>query len=153
VTTPEAAGRHDRGRGIRALLLPAGRFFSKRCFDPAEFVRFCCVGVANTLLDFGVYFLAGLLLPPLPARTAAWICAVSFSYTLNKRRVFHARTGGALPFARFITVNVLGLFLGLAGMELLFRLGSGKFTAYAATLPAIALGNYFGYKLWSFRDR
>jgi putative flippase GtrA len=129
------------------------RFRGKDYFDPEEFVRFCCVGVANTLLDFCVFLLAGLLVPPVPARTAAWMCAVSFSYVLNKRRVFRARTKGVLPLVRFVTVNVLGLLLGLAGMELLFFLGFGRFAAYAATLPAIALGNYFGYKLWSFRDK
>jgi putative flippase GtrA len=129
------------------------RVRGKDCFDPAEFFRFCCVGVANTLLDFCVFFLAGALVPPVPARTAAWVCAVSFSYALNKRAVFRARAKGVLPLARFAAVNALGLLAGLTGMELLFFLGFGKFAAYAATLPAIALGNYFGYKLWSFRDK
>jgi putative flippase GtrA len=138
---------------LRLLLRLTGRFRRKEYFDPAEFVRFCCVGVANTLLDFCIFLLAGLLVPPLPARTAAWIGAASFSYVLNKRAVFHARTKGALPLVRFVTINLLGLFLGLSGMELFFRFGFGGSAAYAATLPAIALGNYFGYKLWSFRDR
>ncbi|MDR1946494.1 MAG: GtrA family protein [Desulfovibrio sp.] len=146
------AGEAGEGR-LLSLLRTVRRFRNKDYFDPAEFARFCCVGIANTLLDFGVYLLAGLLFPPIPSRVAAWLCAASFSYVLNKRKVFHAHTKGALPLVRFVTVNLLGLLLGLAGMELLFRLGFGKFVAYAATLPAIALGNYFGYKLWSFRDR
>ena len=36
-------------------------------------------------------------------------------------------------------------------MELFLFWGFGRIVAYIVTLPAIAVGNYFGYKLWSFK--
>ncbi len=134
------------------VLNMAFRLFGARCFDPVEFVQFCCMGVANTLVDFCVYLPASFLLPLSGARVASWSVACAFSYFGNKIWVFHAKATGPAPLLRFVTINILGLALGLATMELFVHLGWGRIISYLITLPAIALGNYFGYKLWSFKD-
>ena len=123
-------------------------------FDPVQFLSFCCVGVANTLVDFLVYFAASSFLPLSLSRVISWAVACTFSYAVNKRWVFRHKTGGATPALRFVIVNVLGLLLGLVILEILTRhFGWGRLLAWLATIPGITLGNYFGYKLWSLRKR
>ncbi len=143
-------------RKLAVLLAPflniGSRIFGARYFDHVEFVQFCCVGLANTLVDFCVYLPASFVLPLPAARVASWAVACAFSYCGNKTWVFQAKSKGPGSLIRFVTVNALGLALGLLAMKLFVYLGWGRIIAYAVTLPAIALGNYFGYKLWSFKD-
>lgn len=138
------------------ILLPFLRLLARKSsseyFDPFEFLHFCCIGLANTLLDFCVYFAASYVMPLAAARTLSWATACCFSYVVNKRWVFRATTKGGTPALRFIVINVLGLSLGLGMLEVFLYFGWGRITAYVITLPAIALGNYFGYKLWSFKE-
>ncbi len=154
--SPEKSPPPEAIRKLAAFLAPllrvGTRLFGARYFDPLEFVQFCCVGFANTLVDFCVYLPASFLLPLSGARVLSWALACTFSYFGNKIWVFQAKSKGPAPLIRFATVNALGLALGLFAMELFIHLGWGRISAYAVTLPAIALGNYFGYKLWSFRD-
>jgi putative flippase GtrA len=130
----------------------AARRLNSEYFDSWEFIRFCCVGLVNTLVDFCVFMLAAQWLPPSPSRVIAWVTAGVFSYVVNKRHVFCSRSKGAKPILRFALVNLISLLGGLFFLELFLFWGFGKLVAYVATLPAIALGNYFGYKLWSFRE-
>ena len=122
-------------------------------FDPVQFLSFCCVGVANTLVDFLVYFAASSFLPLSLSRVLSWAVACTFSYAVNKRWVFHHKEKGATTAVRFVIVGVLSLLLGLGILDLLLHFGWGHFTAYLATIPAITLGNYFGYRLWSFKKK
>jgi putative flippase GtrA len=138
---------------LHPLLRLIARKNRNEYFDPVQFLLFCCVGVANTLLDFLVYLLSSGFLPLTVARMLSWIVACTFSYTVNKRWVFHHKAGGATPALRFGLVNLLSLLLGLIILNLLTHFGWGRFVAYAATLPVIALGNSFGYKLWSFKKK
>ena len=142
---------HRLVHALLPLLRLLARKSSSEYFDPFEFIHFCCIGLANTLLDFCVYFAASYFMPLYAARTLSWVMAGSFSYVVNKRWVFRSTTKGSTPALRFIVVNVLGLSLGLGLMEVFLHFGWGRITAYVVTLPAIALGNYFGYKLWSFK--
>jgi putative flippase GtrA len=109
------------------------------------------VGLANTLLDFCIYLSAARFLPLYASRTLSWAAACLFSYILNKRWVFHSGTKHSTAGLRFIVVNLIGLLFGISALEALAQLGLGSVSAYVLTLPVIALGNYFGYKLWSFR--
>jgi putative flippase GtrA len=122
-----------------------------RAFDAAQFFAFCCVGVLNTLLDFLAFLTLSLFLPLSAARVLSWAVACAFSYALNKRRVFRHTPGGRGTAARFVIVNLCGLSLGIGALELMTRFGWEKLIAYAATIPVITIGNYFGYKLWSFK--
>ena len=144
---------HWSAHSLHPLLRLMARKNRADYFDPVQFLLFCCVGVANTLLDFLVYLVTSVFLPLTVSRILSWIVACTFSYTVNKRWVFRHKAGGATPALRFGLVNLLGLLLGLIILNLLAHFGWGRFVAYAATLPVIALGNYFGYKLWSFKKK
>ncbi len=144
---------HRAAHALLPLLRLLARKSPSEYFDPVEFLRFCCVGLANTLLDFVVYLAALPFLPLYGARSLSWVVACSFSYAMNRRWVFHAKGGHALAGGRFLLVNLIGLLFGISALEGLTRLGLDRVIAYVLTLPLVALGNYFGYKLWSFKEK
>jgi len=119
-------------------------------FDPVQFLKFCCAGAANALVDFAVYAALVNMLPIYLASSIAWLAACCFSYAINKRWIFHAKTQGLPPLARFAIVNILSQGLRIVSLYLLTAAGPGKIAAYIITAPFVALANYFGYKFWSF---
>lgn len=140
------------------VLLPVLRILARKeraeVFDAVEFLLFCCVGAANTLLDFIVFLAASSVFPLYASRIASWAAACTFSYFVNKRWVFRAKSGGAGTAVRFIIVNLFGLALGIIMIEVLHgNMGWGRIPSYLASLPVTIFANYFGYKLWSFKKR
>lgn len=117
-----------------------------------QFMKFCCVGFANVLVDFGVFHATGLFLPMYAARTLSWIVACLFSYAVNKHWTFRARDAGLLPLVRFGAVNLASLSLGLVLLCLFTRLGCSPTAAFLLSLPFTTVSNYLGYKLWGFRE-
>ncbi|WP_027187355.1 GtrA family protein [Desulfovibrio cuneatus] len=117
-----------------------------------QFVRFCCVGVANVLVDYGVYHALGFFMPIYTARALSWIAGCLFSYTINRRWTFNARDKGLRPMVRFGVVNAASLCLGLGLLYLFTWLGCGPTVAFWLTLPFTTVSNYLGYKLWSFQE-
>ena len=124
---------------------------STEYFDPVQFLKFCCAGAANALVDFAVYVTLVTMLPMYLASMTAWITACCFSYIINKHWIFHARVHGLIPLARFAIVNILSQGLRIVLLYLLTSVGLGKIAAYITTAPVVALANYFGYKFWSFK--
>ena len=119
--------------------------------DLTRFLRFCCVGIANVVVDFAVYYMAAFLISIYPARVLAWTVACLFSYFVNRNWTFHAKVQGFLPIVRFGVVNLASLALGLLLLWIFSWLGASKVLAYMYTLPFTTLTNYLGYSLWSFQ--
>ncbi len=116
-----------------------------------QFMKFCCVGAANCLVDFCVYLALSYLMPIYAARVPAWATACLFSYLVNRRWTFKAGDTGVLPLLRFAVVNACSLGLGLGLLYLFTGLGCGKVAAFWLSLPFTTLANYLGYRFWSFR--
>lgn len=117
-----------------------------------QFIRFCCVGAANVLVDYGVYRALGFVMPIYAARGLSWMVACLFSYAINRRWTFKARDKGLWPVVRFGAVNAASLGLGLGLLYLFTWLGFGPTAAFWLSLPFTTVSNYLGYKLWSFRE-
>ncbi len=117
-----------------------------------RFIKFCCVGAANCLVDFLVYLGLLYLMPVYAARTLAWVAACLFSYLVNRRWTFRAGDTGLLPLLRFAVVNICTLGLGLALLYVFIRLGCGEVVAFFLCLPFTLTANFLGYRFWSFRD-
>ncbi len=135
----------QNSRGLRGLPAKAD-IFSLR------FLRFCCVGLANCLVDFASYS-AGLWLgfSPYFSRSVSWVCGCLFSYLVNRRWTFHAGDTGFLPLLRFTVINASSLCLGLALLYLFKKLGAGDKAAFILSLPFTTAANYLGYRHWTFR--
>jgi putative flippase GtrA len=82
-----------------------------------KMVSFAMVGVANALVDFGVFALAYKLLgtPLVPSNVVAWLVAVSGSYVMNTLITFRHESGRILSredYLKFVASGILGVFSG-----------------------------------------
>jgi putative flippase GtrA len=82
-------------------------------------LSFALVGVVNTLIDLGIFFIAyswlGLAL--VPANILAWIVAVSASYVMNSFITFAAESGRQLrwrSYGTFVASGVAGVIANTA---------------------------------------
>jgi putative flippase GtrA len=82
-------------------------------------LSFALVGVVNTLIDLGIFFVAyswlGLAL--VPSNLLAWIVAVSASYVMNSFITFAAESGRQLrwrSYGTFVASGVAGVIANTA---------------------------------------
>jgi putative flippase GtrA len=131
----------------------------KRIFNllPAsfwEFVRFCVVGVLNTAVDFGIYYLATRFFGVfyLLANVLAFMFSATNSYVLNRIFTFKSKGGKKAEYLRFMLVlcsglliseSMLAVFSGLFGLNDLF--------VKAAAIGVVLFWNFFGSKFFAFR--
>ncbi len=118
------------------------------------FVKFCFVGVLNTVVNYGVF--AGLLafhVHYLMASSAGFLAGVVTSYGINRRWTFASTQQASWPEAsRFLLVN-----LGALGANALAMYASVEWCRLPVRLAwGIAIGvslnvNFFGSKRWVFR--
>jgi putative flippase GtrA len=134
-----------------------------------QFIKFLCVGLINTGVDFGILnllmFLTGVTTGVGYSffKAISFIAAVINSYFLNKRWTF--RKGGKMEkkeFTKFVTVSLIAFGINVSTASLLVNfIGPiGNISPYLwaniSALAAIAfttLINFFGYKYFVFKDR
>lgn len=125
-------------------------------------LRFGVVGIANTLIDLGLYALlrhlgVGLLLANFVSTTAG----LTFSFFANRSYTFAAREGN--PFRQamlFMLTTGVGLWviqpLAIAGVERAVDLPPGAAVLFVPKLAGIVVGavwNYVFYEKLVFRAR
>ena len=103
----------------------------EKLWNNTELVSYLFVGVATTVVNYVVYYIATRLLSMgvMPGTWTAWVVAVAFGYVANKAFVFHTHCDSALSLLReagsffamrlvslgmetvlmYLTVTVLGL--------------------------------------------
>ncbi len=118
------------------------------------FLKFCLVGVLNTVVNYGVF--AGLLAfhaHYLLASSAGFLAGVITSYGINRRWTFAVAQQASWPEAsRFLLVNLAAL-----GANAVAMYASVEWLRSPARLAwCIAIGvslnvNFFGSKRWVFR--
>jgi putative flippase GtrA len=74
-------------------------------------VSFGLVGVVNSLVDFGIFWLGAWKfgLPLVAANTLSWTIAVSCSYVMNSLFTFAAESGRRLSWRSYVTFVVSGV--------------------------------------------
>ena len=112
---------------------------------------FAMVGVVNTLVDFGIFFVAvhflGFAL--VPANVLAWSIAVSGSYVLNSFTTFAAESGRQLSLRAYGTFLASGL-LGLVANTTALVLASYVVPVLVAKLVAIGVSFLVNFTLSHF---
>ena len=114
-----------------------------------EFVRYCLVGVVNTIIGFGLVLLFGLVLIPELANLLGYSIGVCISYVLNSRFTFRGKKGN---FARFFFCVLLAYGANLFALFVLYRvLGyeaiiSQLFSAAIYTICSFLLSRYFAFR-------
>jgi putative flippase GtrA len=119
-----------------------------------QLLKFALVGASGYLINLAVFaVLSGdLSVQHTLAAIAAFCCAVTSNFLLNRRWTFGPGEGQArFEAARFFTVSVASLALNLGLLEALLRAEvSGELTAQAIAVAAATPFNFLGNKLWTF---
>lgn len=120
-----------------------------------QFIKFSIVGVGNTLIDFGFYIIATRLFEwhYLAANTFSWLCAVCFSFTMNKFWTFRAGGSGAAvrQYAKFVVVSVISLLISIGLLHLFVdSFHIHDIVAKLLTIGVVVFWNFFMNKFWTF---
>lgn len=117
--------------------------------------RFAAVGVANTLVDFGVFTLLAQLLGVnvYAAQVIGYSAGVVNSYVLNRSWTFRSRErffGPAL--VKFLLLSVCMLLLSTAILYLCYDVaGLPKLIAKAVATAVTMVVNFLVNRFWVFR--
>jgi putative flippase GtrA len=123
-------------------------------------VRFLVVGLTNTAVDLGFFYLFTRIpgVPDIAAKTLSYILGICNSFIWNKYWTFGARRSGrtAQEFALFFLVNIPPLIVNIVVFTLLglwttsgsFAVREGK--AFIAAIVAV-VWNFLGSRYLAFR--
>lgn len=132
--------------------------------DKAQKGRFAIVGVANTVIDFGVLFLLKILgLPEIPANIISTSTALCFSFFASKKYTFRAAGNDIVrEMVLFIIISLFGAWviqslIILGAQPLLERTGLHSLIAlFVAKVAAVGVGlvwNYVMYSRFVFKNK
>ena len=119
--------------------------------DARRIFKFVCVGLLNTFIGYGAFFLLSFFLNYLVALVVAHFIGVTNSYLWNKYWTFQVKKFRPVELVKFNIVyllvlgaNMLILYIVVELLAVDPRLGQ------LAVLPLVTLLSYFGHKYWSF---
>jgi putative flippase GtrA len=124
-----------------------------RSEDTLRIFKFVFVGVLNTVIGYGAFFILSLYLNYLIALVIAHFIGVTNSYLWNKYWTFQVKEFRLVEFVKF---NIVYLFALGANMLILYiaveRLTLDPRLGQLIVLPLVTLLSYFGHKYWSFHS-
>jgi putative flippase GtrA len=117
-----------------------------------QLFKFCGVGILNTIVGYGAFFLLVNYLYYLLALLIAHIIGVIHSFLWNKYWIFKTKKLDLIEFIKFnliyavvFVANAISLFVCVDIIQLNPRI------AQLFLLPVITLISFFGQKLWTFK--
>lgn len=123
--------------------------------DPAsrmQIIKFCFVGILNTLVGYGVFFILVNFLYYLVALLIAHIIGVLHSFLWNKYWIFRTKK---INLAEFVKFNVIYVVVFIVNAAALFVCVDIIYVdpklAQLLLLPVITVISFFGQKLWTFK--
>ena len=138
-----------------------------------QFIKFAIVGVANTLVDWFVFYLLILFIIPderLLAKGISFVVAVANSFILNSiwtfRQEFYSGTNNrnirfyrvSIYFIRFLVVSAIGFFINYFAFKFTISYIAGTtFNHYSDIIGLICasaaalIWNFFINKFWTYR--
>jgi putative flippase GtrA len=126
-------------------------------------VAFLIVGSINTLIGFGLFVAAdvvldksldasvGPILASLIDLAIAHVIGVLIAFTLYRRFVFRVRGHVLRDLARFESVYLVSIGINAVALPALVGLGAPRIPAQAVILVATTVLSYVGHRYFSFR--
>jgi putative flippase GtrA len=118
---------------------------------PVQMLRYCAVGVVNTLVSLALdALLLAAGVPLLVAAAAAFGAGAATGYVLNRRVTFAARastTAGGM----YALVTLCGLGLDSVLVHVLHAAGLGPLAAFVLALPIVTLATFAANRRLTFR--
>ena len=132
----------------------------EKLWNNTELVSYLFVGVATTLVNYVVYYLATRLLSMgvMAGTWTAWVAAVAFGYVANKAFVFHTHCDGALALLRealgFFSMRLVSLGMESVLMYLTVTvLGLNDLVMKLVINIVVIILNYVFSKLFIFKKK
>ena len=123
--------------------------------DPAsrsQIIKFCCVGILNTIVGYGAFYILVNYLYYLIALLIAHIIGVIHSFLWNKYWIFRTKK---ISLEEIIKFNVIYVFVFITNAVALFVcvdiISADPKLAQLVLLPIITVISFFGQKLWTFK--
>ncbi|WP_187368810.1 GtrA family protein [Baekduia soli] len=107
-------------------------------------MRFCAVGVLNTMLTLAAFeALTHVGLPAAPASALGFALGAVNGYLINRRWTFRSTRHGTATLLRYVAVQAFGAALSAAGVALASSdLAVRHLAAEAVVLPIVTLVTY-----------
>ena len=150
----------------RAVIRLIGRVSPKlgslceKLWNNTELVSYLFVGVATTVVNYVVYYLATRVLSMgvMAGTWTAWVAAVAFGYVANKAFVFHTHCDGALALLRealgFFSMRLVSLGMETVLMYLTVTvLGLNDLVMKLVINIVVIILNYVFSKLFIFKKK
>ena len=150
----------------RAVIRLIGRVSPKlgslceKLWNNTELVSYLFVGVATTVVNYIVYYLATRVLSMgvMAGTWTAWVAAVAFGYVANKAFVFHTHCDGALALLRealgFFSMRLVSLGMETVLMYLTVTvLGLNDLVMKLVINIVVIILNYVFSKLFIFKKK
>lgn len=125
-----------------------------------QFLKFCLVGVSNTLVNYAFYaFFVYLGLPYLVSNFLSFSISVTNSFYWNNRYTFKFKHTGIKSmlsvFAKsYLSYSVTGILLASILLWLFVdMLGMSQYLAQLATIPITVPINFILNKKWAYRKQ
>jgi putative flippase GtrA len=117
-----------------------------------QLYKFILVGILNTLVGYGIFFIALIFVNYLIALILAHVGGVLTSYVWNRAWTFKSKNSMAVEFMKFESVYLIGLAINMALLYVAIdRMHLDARVMQLLLLPAITILTFIGHKLWSFK--
>jgi putative flippase GtrA len=114
-------------------------------------LRYAAVGVANTAIDFGIFFaLIALSVPVWQANSLSWAVSFASAYPLNAIFTFRAPHLCAGSLLRFVLVSVAGLLAGTATVTIAYT-AVPLIAAKVCAIGVSFVATFLLHRVWTFR--
>lgn len=142
---------------MNGLLYPIAR--KMRSSEPGrrtlkQLYRFVCVGIINTIIGYGTFFIVQIYINYLVALVISHVVGVSISYVWNRLWTFQSNNSKVWEFLRFESTYLVSL---IVNMVLLYAavdiMGQDPRIVQLLLLPVITVFTFIGHKYWSFNSR
>ena len=157
-------------KGIDALARAVIRLIAKispklgalceKLWNNTDLVSYLFVGVATTVVNYVVYYIATRLLSMgvMPGTWTAWVVAVAFGYVANKAFVFHTHCDSVLSLLReagsFFAMRLVSLGMETVLMYLTVTvLGLNDLVMKLIVNIVVIILNYVFSKLFIFKKK
>ncbi len=111
-----------------------------------QFIKFSMIGVLNTLIDVGIYFILirsihFFLVNFILAKAISYIIASINSFIFNRRYTFKSHNTSWLYILPFMSVGAIGLIINVSILDLLVRV-AGLNQLYSVIIATLAVLSY-----------
>jgi putative flippase GtrA len=121
--------------------------------ETGRLIRFVLVGVLNTIIGYGTFFILSYYLNYLVALLISHFIGVSNSYIWNKYWTFGTQHNHLREFLKFNSVYLVALLVNLTTLSLVVNvLKVDPRIGQLILLPIVTMISYFGHRYWSFRS-